>query len=175
MMKIQFGSGSEGFEGWQNYDIDVDITKPLPFPDGCASRIYAGHVIEHLTPAQGWGFIEECYRVLDKGSVVRLAFPDITEIARKFEPIYGEAIKAGGHGDGTKRSAIRATLCCHGHQAIWTVPTMLTVLRAIGFVAVQSAYNNSTWPDLCGLERHGKVVGEKVAEIETSVVDAVKL
>lgn len=55
MYRLNLGSGDFPARGWVNVDswagnnpdVIADI-RCLPFPDGCASHVYAGHVLEHL-------------------------------------------------------------------------------------------------------------------------------
>lgn len=48
MRKIQFGCGGNKLDGWENYDRDVNISKPLPFEDNSIRFIFAEHVLEHV-------------------------------------------------------------------------------------------------------------------------------
>ena len=55
----------------------LDIRKELPFSNGSISVIYTSHVLEHLTKQQFLFFIEESYRVLKSGGILRIALPDL--------------------------------------------------------------------------------------------------
>src|SRR5881396_391258 len=68
--KLHFGCGGLNLPDWSNYDLEVDIRKPLPFPNACASHILAEHVVEHVTHQEAWKFFEECWRVLIPGGVL---------------------------------------------------------------------------------------------------------
>ena len=173
LRRIQLGSGGLNLEGWENYDVDVPIDKPLPFPDACASRIYCSHAIEHITNAEGWNFITECFRVLAPKGVLRVAFPNPVKIMFLMTPEYCAAVKRD-YGDGSRRDAIKAVIFAHGHKAVWTDALMMTVFRAIGFNTNYAEYGLSRNPDLCGVEQHGKTVGEAIANLETSVVEGYK-
>ncbi|MBZ0198999.1 MAG: methyltransferase domain-containing protein, partial [Ignavibacteriaceae bacterium] len=53
-----------------------DITKPLPLEDGCASSFQSEDVFEHI-PYKSLNFIiNEIYRVLKPGGLLRLSLPD---------------------------------------------------------------------------------------------------
>jgi predicted SAM-dependent methyltransferase len=54
-----------------------DISSRLPVGDETAESVYSSHVIEHLSPEQGKGFVRECYRVLKPGGVLRIVTPDL--------------------------------------------------------------------------------------------------
>lgn len=173
---IQLGSGGLHLpEPWQNYDCDVDITRPLPWPDNSARFITSCHLIEHVTPSQAWDFLEQCRRVLVPNGVVRVAFPDITRLWNQFTPAYGSAVKAsGGRGD-LRADAIHAIINQHGHRAIWTERTLAIVLYALGFKPMIETYGHSSHPDLCNVELHHRTVGEAIARAETCVVEGWKI
>lgn len=172
--KLHFGSGGKNIEGWRNFDIEVDLRKPLPFPNESASHILAEHVIEHITHQHAWSFMEECLRVLVKGGVARIAIPDFARLSYKITDEYRMAVKAGGHGDGSIKSCLRATVFEHGHQAVWSQELLMAMLQAVGFQARPCGYGESDEKALVGVEQHWKTVGLGVAKAETSVVEGVK-
>lgn len=169
-MKLNFGCGGNSLEGWSNHDSEVDIRKRLPFPDESADFILAEHVVEHVTPQQAWNFFKECHRILKPGGVIRIAVPDICRIARLMTNEYREAVKAGGHGD----NPIRAAIFEHGHQGAWNQELLVTFLEGVGFKVERCSLGASSHPELCMVEGHGKVVGEHIASIETSVAEGIK-
>lgn len=89
-MRLNLGSGPHRADGWTNVDrqaaYDPDVVASmldLPFPDGIASQVYAGHVLEHLTydeelPAA----LAEIRRVLDPGGELMVVGPCL-DAARK--------------------------------------------------------------------------------------------
>ena len=174
MKKLHFGCGGRNLEGWENYDIEVDIRKPLPFPDGCASRIFAEHVLEHVTHREAWGFLEECRRVLAPEGVVRIAIPDLYRMFFGMTEAYQQAVRKDVGGDGSEKAAIRAAIFEHGHQAAWTGDLLVVFMEAIGFDASGVEIGVSSHSDLSGIEQHGKAVGEEISRVETSVVEGVK-
>lgn len=175
LRKLQFGCGGNHLDGWENHDAEINITNPLPFSDGCASFIFAEHVIEHVTHRQAWLFLAECWRVLAPGGVVRIAIPDISRMSSHMTQEYADAVKSGGHGDGSFGSAIKAAVFEHGHQAAWDENLLASFLEAIGFKPLYTrSCGESDYPELRNIEGHGKVVGDEIARVETSIVEGVK-
>ena len=77
MRKLQFGAGSLNIEGFENFEqSQVDITKPLPFETGSIDVVFAEMVLEHVTPKEAWGFIDEAYRIIKLEGLIRLVIPD---------------------------------------------------------------------------------------------------
>lgn len=172
---IQLGSGGLNLSTpWRNFDMDMDITRPLPFSSETIRYIVAGHVIEHITPAEAWAFLKECARVLMPGGVLRLSFPDITRLDRHCPQAYRDAVKAVGHGDGSKESCIHAVVCSYGHKAVWTPETMWAAFSAVGLKPRAAQYGESSDPVLRGVDLHHRTVGMEVAKAETSVMEGVK-
>src|SRR5256885_5077658 len=69
---------------WDSTIFIHDIRKPLPFPDGCATDVYASHVLEHLYFEQGQGLIQESFRLLCDGGILRVVVPDLRAIVREY-------------------------------------------------------------------------------------------
>jgi SAM-dependent methyltransferase len=69
---------------WSRDIFCHDIRKPLPFPGGSAEAVYASHVLEHLYREQGQQLIQEAFRVLAPGGIVRIVVPDMHTIVREY-------------------------------------------------------------------------------------------
>jgi predicted SAM-dependent methyltransferase len=69
-IKLELGSGNKkGKNGWTTVDIvhsDInwDLSKGIPLPDNCVSKIYSSHLLEHIPYEQLIIFLYECRRVL---------------------------------------------------------------------------------------------------------------
>ena len=61
-----------------------DVRRPFPFDDAQFDAVYAFHIIEHLTPGEGKGFLSELHRILKPGGMLRLSTPDLEDIARNY-------------------------------------------------------------------------------------------
>ena len=73
--------------GWINIDryhhapyVDLycDVAA-LPFRDGIAHDIYAGHIIEHFPPEQAPALLREWWRVLAPGGRLGIVIPDVAK------------------------------------------------------------------------------------------------
>jgi predicted SAM-dependent methyltransferase len=58
--------------------------KGIPVPDNSFKVVYHSHVLEHFSREAGVAFIKECYRVLEKGGIIRIAVPDLEQIAKNY-------------------------------------------------------------------------------------------
>lgn len=83
-MKLDLGCGYCKKEGYFGVDIEknegvdlvLDIGKDkFPWEDESVEDIHCSHAVEHLEPEERIHFINECYRVLKKGSKLFIQVP----------------------------------------------------------------------------------------------------
>lgn len=98
---LNIGCGNRFHPGWINLDmqprhpsvIRLDAGKPLPFPDDHFNIVYHSHVLEHIPRNEVPGFLSECRRVLKPGGLLRVAVPNLEEIARLYVRALDESIR----------------------------------------------------------------------------------
>lgn len=173
MIKLNFGCGKNGLNGWQNYDAEVDIVKPLPFASDCAQFIFAEHVVEHVAYDEALAFLRECRRVLKPSGVVRIAVPSVERIWREADEDYVRFVHSKGWAPTPdKRGAILAILNCHGHRAPWTASLLAVSLYLAGFDDVKARDPGlSDHFELRGVEGHGSVISDAFNRIETVICE----
>ena len=89
---LNIGCGRRYHRAWANLDLEAndstvirhDVKRGIPFDAGHFNAVYHSHVLEHLKPEQGQRLIEECFRVLAPGGVLRIVVPDLERIARLY-------------------------------------------------------------------------------------------
>jgi predicted SAM-dependent methyltransferase len=89
---VNLGCGSHYRKGWLNFDlypasdevVRANIIQGVPLDDGAADFVYHSHVLEHLTRDDGERFLQECYRILKPGGILRIAVPDLEDAAREY-------------------------------------------------------------------------------------------
>jgi SAM-dependent methyltransferase len=173
---IQFGAGCLPLpEPWKNYDLDMNITQPLPVETASVDMIFAEMVCEHVSHREAWNFLCECHRVLVPGGLIRIVIPDFCLSWRLKDPDWLRVNQGVTNNDGTLRDQMKSILFAHGHQGLWTSELMQAVLEAIGFTgtAIHRA-GESNRPEFVGIEQHHKSVGIKVAYSESGCVEGVR-
>jgi predicted SAM-dependent methyltransferase len=87
-MKLHLGCGSRYIPGFIHVDAmaapHVDIVGPvekLAMADNSASLIYASHVLEHFGRFEYKAVLQEWFRVLKPGGILRLSVPDFAACA----------------------------------------------------------------------------------------------
>ena len=89
---LNVGCGNRFHPDWTNVDmvsssphvIAHNLLTGIPFPDETFQAVYHSHVLEHIPHDEAGGFIDECKRVIKKGGVIRIAVPDLEQIARNY-------------------------------------------------------------------------------------------
>lgn len=125
----------------------MDITKPLPFPDGCAEFILAEHTVEHIAGPQVLRFFDECHRMLKPGGTLRICVPIL------------DRIKDVAH--------CRDLVLGHGHMVVFNHGNLVTLLQLAGFETV-----TETGRKEC--DGHWRIIGEAKDSLETLRVEAHK-
>ncbi len=95
---LNLGCGNRYHPDWINIDIAPstpgaiahDLSRGIPLPDTRCDVVYHSHILEHMRRADALPFMEECYRVLRPGGVLRVAVPDLERICR----VYREKLEA---------------------------------------------------------------------------------
>jgi predicted SAM-dependent methyltransferase len=145
-IKLNLGCGGNVLAGFENHDIDMDITKPLPHKDGSVDFILAEHVVEHITGPEAFRFMKECYRVLCSGGTLRICVPELARLDR------------------AKREDI---IVNHGHLMVFNFDNLRDMLVTAGFINPRRVQRST-------LDGHWKVIGEPLDTQETLRVEAVK-
>lgn len=89
---LNVGCGRNFHEAWVNLDLDSndeqvikhDLLTGIPFEANYFDCVYHSHLLEHLAPKQGEELLKECWRVLKPGGILRVAVPDLEQIARLY-------------------------------------------------------------------------------------------
>ncbi|WP_027721309.1 class I SAM-dependent methyltransferase [Maridesulfovibrio zosterae] len=108
MKKVNLGCGQTFHHDWLNIDfsstgpgvIAHDLTSGLPLRDDEVDVIYCSHVLEHLNKKFAPIFLKECFRVLRKGGVLRIAVPDLETITRLYLMLLERARKGDAEAQG---------------------------------------------------------------------------
>ncbi len=186
MKKVQFCCGPNRLDGWENYDRECDITKPLPFKDNSIDFAFCEHGQEHCEHQEAYRFLKELYRILKSKGVYLVIVPDVKKIFELADEDYLNFIsESAGQwwpyagmkwhgGKATLGDAMQTIVACHGHKGLYTTDLLLTFCRAVGFNSEVVPYGVSTYPELQGVPSHWKLMGLERAKMESVCVEAVK-
>lgn len=92
-IKLSLAGGVNLKPGWINIDgrmmhpdqdAVLDLSLGLPFSDGSTQIIHHEHFLEHLSYRDAQFFLQECYRILKKGGVLRIVIPDFPALFQAY-------------------------------------------------------------------------------------------
>lgn len=191
--KLQLGSGENVAEGWLNTDllpldtriIFLDITVRFPFEDNVFDYIFSEHLIEHISYDKGYLMLQECYRVLKPGGIIRIATPDLLFLIELFRKDKMQKQKDyiqwmidtynSPNNIYSETFVINNLFHNWGHQFIYDFDVLKKTLENIGFISViKSTVGDSDHDILRELERHGTIVPDEFNRLETMVIEAKK-
>lgn len=149
-IKLNVGCGGNILEGWENHDMDMDITKPLPFKDGSVEFILAEHVVEHISAPDALRFFQEAWRILEPKGILRVCCPCVV----------------GDECEVSWKERIDLTIG-HGHQQIIGVQTLAAFYQMAGFENIWESDKQSC-------DGHWRVIGPHKDDLETIRMEGVK-
>lgn len=191
--KLQIGAGGDQPAGWLNTDlypgrygmVRLDATQTFPFSDGIFHFIFSEHMIEHVPLDRARIMLSECHRTLRSKGWIRLATPNLTQVARlvldRAAPEVSQFMGKMAHRHDPQAGENLATLMIndyfygHGHRFIYDLQMLSSELARAGFINIrQCSSGRSTIPELNGIDGHHHLVGQEANAYETLVIEAQK-
>jgi SAM-dependent methyltransferase len=89
---LNLGCGRRFHPAWRNVDFVAsspsvqahNLRDGIPYPDASFEVVYHSHLLEHFPRELAPEFLEECYRVLKPGGILRVVVPDLENIVRNY-------------------------------------------------------------------------------------------
>jgi predicted SAM-dependent methyltransferase len=138
-LRLHLGCGGEAKPGWVNIDLIGDpvelawnLARGVPFEDGSVSAIFHEHLLEHIPLRAGVGLMDECFRVLEPGAILRIAVPDAGKLIESYngDRDYLESLHPERP---TKLLAVQELFYWHRHMTMYDAETLGLLFRAAGF------------------------------------------
>ncbi|AXT85953.1 hypothetical protein C6I20_12685 [Aeromicrobium sp. A1-2] len=138
-LRLHLGSGGQPKSGWLNVDLAGDpvelvwdLAHGVPFEDARVDAIFHEHLLEHIPLRAGAGLLDECYRVLRPGGILRVGVPDAGALLESYT---GDGTYIGAlHPDRpTRMLALQELFYWHRHTTMFDEETLALLFRAAGF------------------------------------------
>ena len=92
MRLLNLGCGSHYHPDWVNVDFHAtnpnvlahNLSTGVPFGNETFNMVYHSHLLEHFPKEKAGFFIQECYRVLRQGGIIRVVVPDLEQMCRLY-------------------------------------------------------------------------------------------
>lgn len=184
-----FINTDRGDSDWSEEDFKLDVEKRFPYLDNELDYIYSEHMIEHLSYEGCKNFIQESYRCLKPGGVIRTAFPKIeflidaykhpelyqTYITKHYEIFNEELIWDFG---GIENIPISFLIndCYHmwDHKVMYDIPALKRMFEIRGFIYIKECeYGESEHQIFKGIE-HSNKMGYECNKLETGIIECTK-
>ena len=125
----------------------LDLTKKLPYADNAIEAIFSSHVFEHLFMDEVERLVDECFRVLKPGGVVRVVVPDLEKIMKLYDANDPREFLASIYEVAT-RSAVK-----NSHHSGFTGAFISRLFQEAGFTKCSVLeYKSGQCPDLNKLD-----------------------
>lgn len=96
---LNLGCGQHHHPDWINVDfsstgpgvIAYDLQWGIPFSSNSFDVVYHSHLLEHFPRRRAFCLMQECFRVLKPGGIIRVVVPDLEQITRTYLEILEKA------------------------------------------------------------------------------------
>lgn len=138
-LRLHLGCGGEHKSGWVNIDCVGDpvelawnLKYGIPFGSGKVDAIFSEHLFEHLPLQSGLALMDDCFRVLKPGGIVRIGVPDAGKLLASYlgDGKYLESLHPGRP---TRLIAAQELFYWHGHLTMFDRDTLALLFKAAGF------------------------------------------
>jgi predicted SAM-dependent methyltransferase len=138
-------------------DYGLDLRYPFRIDSDCIDGIFSDHTFEHLAHAEIDSALSECYRIMKKGSKIRVIVPDMSVFIKKYyendeqwfdqwkDVVLHDASRKHMHEYFTKLFALNFTSNFYYHQSSWDFDMGKHFLEKNGFSnVVKCSYKEGT-------------------------------
>ena len=98
MKLLNLGCGDTYHKNWinidyssvSNYVLEHDLSKGIPLENETVDFLYNSHILEHFSKESAKKLLNECYRVLKPGGIIRVVIPDLKSLAEEYLKAFNE-------------------------------------------------------------------------------------
>jgi predicted SAM-dependent methyltransferase len=119
-----------------------DLQKRVPILSNNADIVYCSHFLEHLSKKDGRNFLKECFRILKKDGLIRIAVPDLDIAMTMYQRFEVEKMQ-----DLFFYTSSNWDFAAHKYNYNFTY--LREVLSAVGFKDIKKmSYQNGKCPEI---------------------------
>lgn len=124
---------------WDSSIYIANLSRRLPWADQSVDVVYSSHTLEHLTREAGVRLLQECFRILRPGGIIRVIVPDLANTVEEYNSGYlqaNEFIEALGvlvaHSENWLKDRF-GRFVSYPHKCMYDQPTLVRVLEKTGY------------------------------------------
>jgi len=138
---LHLGCGTKNFPGFINIDLDapgadmnLNLTKQLPWERGTVTGIYSEHFFEHVGANQGIRLLHECHRILKPGGIVRFAMPDLEYMIGDYvnNRVHPDWARFGMPWTASRCQRLNIAMRWWGHEWIYDEEELVRIGKMVG-------------------------------------------
>ena len=156
--------------------------KKFLLPDDSVDYVYSEHLFEHLTLSQAKNMLNECYRVMKKDGIIRIATPNLEFLVdlylhpdKDINKRYIEWAAKEGRIPAEPVYVVNRFHTTWGHQIVYDFNTLAKLMEDFGFKDIRRCeMSKSNHPELCDIEGHFHVMPYDFCCLETMILEAKK-
>ena len=155
---------------WDDSIFLHDLTRPFPWADNSVRAVYSSHTLEHMTKEQGRRFLEQCYRVLEPGGVIRIVVPDLSCAVKRYldgslpAENFVEHLGVLFIESGSPWKNRLAPFIQYPHKCMYDTPALVRCLAAVGFEAAGRDPFDSAIEDIGAIEMESRTRDAVIVE-----------
>jgi SAM-dependent methyltransferase len=189
--KLNIGCGKNILPTWLNVDlyptfgaVFMNAVRRWPIADNTLSACLCEHMIEHVPRNVAQHLLNEAFRTLKHGGLIRVVTPDLDTLARLItEDSTQEAEEylrgiQSFFGSTTPISACHAVNLAfyeHGHRYLYTIGELCDLMETIGFDDLRiTRGGNYVNPVFDNVDGHPQAIGTRLNELEAFAIEARK-
>ncbi len=155
---------------WDKKIIIHNLLKPFPWDTESIDVVYSSHTLEHFTREDGFGFLKECHRVLKTGGIIRIIVPDLKAFTLKYlegktrADYFVENLLVLYPTSKNLLNKILMSYISFPHKCMYDTPTLVAILKSIGFNAEEKKGFDSLITDIKNIEISSRTENSVIVE-----------
>lgn len=156
---------------WDNRILVHDLRKQFPFENNSVDIVYTSHTLEHFTKEDGFIFLKECHRVLNKDGIIRVIVPDLKVFVNKYiagdipaDKFVEELNVLSSTSDLIGLKKVITNMISFPHKCMYDHKVLLNNMREVGFDAKIRLPFDSNIDDIRTIELESRTLEAVIVE-----------
>jgi len=155
---------------WDQRIFIHNLTQVFPWNENSIDVIYSSHTLEHLNKNDGIFFLNECYRVLRPGGIIRIIVPDLQSFVNRYinhqisADNFLEDLYVLREEKGNFIKKIISYYMQYPHKCMYDSRTLNLIMKEIGFISQTKKAFDSKIEDINLIELENRTESAVIIE-----------